>query len=116
MTDPIANYTEFKGAMAENTVLQSMMPLMDDQIPSYWTSDARAEVEFVVQWGEQIIPIEVKAENCISGNSLSVYNKKYNPACRIRFSMLNLQYNEGLTSCPSGLAGWIGKLLDLIHR
>lgn len=114
VANPIANYTEFKGAMAENTVLQSLMPLMDDQVPSYWTSDARAEVEFVIQWGDRIIPIEVKAENCINGSSLSVYNKKYNPACRIRFSMLNLQYNEGLLSCPSGLAGWIGKFLDLI--
>ena len=33
VTDPIANFTEFKGAMAENAVLQSMMPLMDDQKP-----------------------------------------------------------------------------------
>lgn len=102
--------------MAENAVLQSLMPLMDGQVPSYWTSDARAEVEFVIQWGERIIPVEVKAENSINGNSLSVYNKKYNPACRIRFSMLNLQYNNGLLSCPSGLAGWLPKLLDLIHQ
>ena len=114
VTDPIANYTEFKGAMAENTVLQSIMPLMDDQVPYYWTSVGTAEVEFVIQWGDEIIPIEVKAEENISGNSLSVYTKAYEPHYRMRFSMLNLQYNCGLLSSPSPLAGWIDKWISLI--
>lgn len=111
VTDPIANYTEFKGAMAENAVLQSLMPLMDDQVPCYWTSDGKAEVEFVIQRGDNIVPVEVKAEDNISGNSLSEYNKKYSPSYRIRFSMLNLQFNEGLLSCPSPLAGWLDKFV-----
>jgi hypothetical protein len=114
VTDPIANYTEFKGAMAENIVLQSFMPLLDDQKPYYWTSSATAEVEFVIQWDEDIIPVEVKAEDNISGSSLSVYNKTYFPKYRMRFSMLNLQYNCGLLSCPSPLAGWIDKWMSLI--
>ncbi len=105
VTDPVANYTEFKGAMAENAVLQSLMPVLNDQVPCYWTSDATAEVEFVAQMGEQIIPVEVKAEDNISGNSLSEYNKKYLPNYRVRFSMQNLQFNCGLLSCPSPLAG-----------
>lgn len=110
ITDPIANYTEFKGAMAENAVLQSIMPLMDHPQLYYWTSDRKAEVEFVIQWKQHIIPIEVKAEGCISGNSLAVYTKTYKPDYRIRFSMLNLQFNEGLLSCPSPMAGWIDHL------
>lgn len=114
VTDPIANYTEFKGAMAENAVLQSVMPMMDGQAPCYWTSSATAEVEYVLQWGEYIIPVEVKAEENIGGNSLSVYNNKYAPKYRIRFSMLNLQFNGGLLSAPSPLAGWIDKLLNII--
>lgn len=116
VTDPIANYTEFKGAMAENAVLQSLMPLMDEQVPCYWTSDGKAEVEFVIQWANGIVPIEVKAEGNISGNSLSEYNKKYVPACRIRFSMLNLQFNEGLLSCPSPLAGWLDKFTVAVSK
>lgn len=116
ITDPIANYTEFKGAMSENAVLQSIMPLMDDMVPCYWTSDATAEVEFVVQWNEDIIPIEVKAEENISGRSLSEYNKKYKPRYRIRFSMLNLQFNGGMLSCPSPLAGWLNKLISLLNN
>ena len=114
IVDPIANYTEFKGAIAENAVLQSVMPLIDDQTPCYWTSDRKAEVEFVIQWGEQIVPVEVKAEENISGNSLSEYNKKYSPRYRIRFSMQNLQFNGGLLSCPSPLASWLDRLFGLV--
>ena len=116
VTDPIANYTEFKGAMAENAVLQSMMPLMDDQKPYYWTSPGTAEVEFVIQWDDEIIPIEVKAEDNITGSSLSVYNKTYSPNYRMRFSMLNLQYNCGLLSSPSALAGWLDKWMLLVRE
>ena len=115
VTDPIANYTEFKGALAENAVLQSIKPLMDGQTPYYWTSPGTAEVEFVIQWGDEIIPIEVKAEEIISGSSLSVYFKKYAPRHRMRFSMLNLQYNEGLLSSPAPLAGWLDKWMFLIR-
>ena len=115
VTDPIANYTEFKGAMAENAVLQSLMPLLDDQKPYYWTSPGTAEVEFVIQWDDEIIPVEVKAENNISGNSLAVYTKKYNPRYRMRFSMLNLQYNGGMLSSPAPLAGWMDKWMTLLR-
>lgn len=104
---PSANYTEFKGAMAENAVLQSLLPFMSRQYIFYWSSESKAEIEFVVQHGEDIIPIEVKAEDCISGRSLSVYNERFNPRLRVRCSMLNLQYNCGLLSCPSPLAGWL---------
>ena len=114
VTDPIANYTEFKGAMAENAVLQSLMPLLDDQVPNYWTSDRKAEVEFVMQWEDRIIPVEVKAEQNINGNSLSEYNKKYSPSVHVRFSMLNLQFNGGLLSSPAPLAGWFDKLWSLL--
>jgi hypothetical protein len=114
VTDPIANYTEFKGAMAENAVLQSIMPFLDDRKVYYWTSPGTAEIEFVVQWDDEIIPIEVKAEDTISGSSLSVYNKKYEPLHRIRFSMLNLQFNGGLLSSPAPLASWFDKLITLV--
>ena len=111
VTDPIANYTEFKGAIAENAVLQSLLPISGGFCPSYWTSAATAEVEFVIQHNEDVIPIEVKAETNISGNSLSIYNNKYHPRLRVRFSMQNLQYNGGLLSCPSPLAGWLHNLI-----
>lgn len=116
IVDAVANYTEFKGALAENAVLQNFMPIMDDTVPSYWTSAGSAEVEFVIQWDVDIIPVEVKAEGNISGSSLAVYNKKYDPRYRVRFSSLNLQYNGGLLSCPSPLAAWFDMIYGLLGK
>ena len=107
--DSVANYTEFKGALAENAVLQSLMPMMEGQTPNYWSPESKAEVEFVIQWQDEIIPVEVKAENCVSGRSITVYDQEYHPKSRIRFSFLNLQRNGNLLSCPSPLAEWCWK-------
>ena len=112
IVSPTANYSEFKGAMAENAILQSLMPILRREVPFYWSPDSRAEIEFVIQWNDEIIPIEVKAENCVSGRSLSVYKEKYAPKHRIRFSFLNLQYNCGMLSCPSPMADWLPSLLE----
>lgn len=109
--DTVANYTEFKGSMAENAVLQSLMPRMQGAVPHYWSPDSRAEIEFITERDGEIIPIEVKAEQCVSGRSLSVYAEKFQPKHRVRFSFLNLQYNCGLLSCPSPLAEWFERFL-----
>lgn len=108
-----AGYTEFKGAMAENVVLQALLPQQDGEKPYYWSSDGRAEIEFLIDKSGEVIPVEVKAEGNTSGRSLSVYSEKYSPAHRIRFSMNNLQKNGGLYSIPNPLADWTNKLLSL---
>ena len=110
--DTTANYTEFKGAIAENTVLQSLIPAMNGVIPHYWSPESKAEIEFVVQWKDEIIPIEVKAENCVSGRSITVYDELFHPKNRIRFSFLNLQRNGSMLSCPSPLAEWCWNWLE----
>lgn len=108
---PTAGYTEFKGAIAENAILQSLVGLKRGDVPYYWTSGNKAEVEFITDFGTDIVPIEVKAENCVSGRSLAVYDNKHKPNQRIRFSMLNLQKNGNLLSCPLPLADWVGKFI-----
>ncbi len=70
--------------MAENAVLQSLMPQMQDDVPHYWSPDSRAEIEFVIQQGEDIIPVEVKAEQCVSGRSLYI-RKNTNPNTAFAF-------------------------------
>lgn len=112
ITAKTAGYIEFKGALAENAVLQSLIGLRQGDVPFYWTSGNKAEIEFIADFGTDIIPIEVKAENCVSGRSLAVYNEKHKPHYRIRFSMLNLQKNDNLLSCPLPLADWIDKLIQ----
>ena len=101
-----SSYTEFKGALAENMILQSYIATNYD-VPYYWTSSGRAEIEFVVQNGVNIVPIEVKAAGCVGGKSLTVYNEKFNPAVRIRFSANNLQKNDNMISCPLYLSDWL---------
>lgn len=77
------------------------------KIPYYWTSAGRAEIEFVVQNGINIVPIEVKAAGCVGGKSLTVYNEKFKPAVRIRFSANNCQINGNMISCPLYLSDWL---------
>lgn len=52
VVDPTANYTEFKGAMAENAVLQSLLPSCGFK-PYYWSSEGKAEIEFLLQHEER---------------------------------------------------------------
>lgn len=108
-----SGYIEFKGAMAENIVLLSLMTNREIGMPYYWTSGNTAEVEFIVQYKDQAMPVEVKSAGNTSGRSLSVYNDKYNPTQLIRFSTNNLQRKDKLLNIPSPMAAWMTKLIDL---
>lgn len=107
-----SGYTEFKGALTENAILQSLVA-QHDETPYYWSSGNKAEVDFVLQLKDDVVPIEVKSETRVSGKSLSVYSSKYNPPCRVRFSTNNLKLNDGLLSCPIPLTDWLHKLLQV---
>lgn len=104
-----AYFTEFKGALAENFVLQSFVA--NGFVPYFWSSGNTAEVDFVLQTETDIIPVEVKSDSRISGRSLSVYCNKYTPQKRIRISLNNLKINDGLLSLPLPLVDWIEKWL-----
>lgn len=69
-------FVEFKGALSENFILQSLVAQFEEK-PRYWTSDYKAEIDFLIQYKNQIIPMEVKAGKNISSKSLSVYEKKF---------------------------------------
>ena len=55
----------------------------------YRTSNANAEVDFITQISEKIIPIEVKSGENTKSKSLKIYREKYHPIVSIRFSMLD---------------------------
>jgi uncharacterized protein len=105
-------FTEFKGAIAENTILQLIEPQFDDK-PYYWASGNKAKIDLLLQTSSQIIPVEIKSENRVSGKSLSVYNNKYAPEIRIRFSMKNLHIENGLINIPSFLADWTKRIIEI---
>lgn len=108
------NYTEFKDALTENAILQSLVAQNNDVMPYYWSSENRAEVDFILQFPTQVVPVEVKSDTRISGKSLSVYTNKFNPPFRIRFLMNNLKENDGLLSCPIPLTDWLYKIVGLM--
>ena len=92
-------YTEFKGAMAENFVLLELISLNDD-IPFYWTSGNTAEVDFVWQLKDKIIPIEVKSGENIGSRSLTLYRQKYNPPLALKISMKSLDMQNKIINVP----------------
>ncbi len=84
--DATPTYTEFKGAMAENFVLCELLKA-SGEIPYYWTSGNSAEVDFIVQNGAEIVPIEVKSEKNVRAKSLAEYRKRYEPKYSVKTSM-----------------------------
>lgn len=96
-------FTEFKGVMAENYVLQSIVSQYGNQ-QYYWTSGNTAEVEFVLQDKGRVIPVEVKADKNVTAKSLAYYRKQYTPKLSIRLSTLNIRKDEDLLNIPLYLA------------
>ena len=105
-------FNEFKGALTENYILQSLMSQFNDT-PRYWNSESTAEVDFILQYENDIIPIEVKSEENIKSRSLSLYAQKFNPKLRIRYSLKNLDYRDGLLNIPHYLSDYTKELLGI---
>ena len=104
-------YTEFKGAMSENYVLQSLVPQLD-LTPRYWTSEGKAEVDFLIQYKTEIIPVEVKSGTNLVGKSLIVYGEKFSPKTKIRYSLSNLKNDGRVVNIPLFLADWTRRFLE----
>jgi predicted AAA+ superfamily ATPase len=100
-------WSNFGGAFAENFVLQQLRSLGFDEA-YYWTSNAntpnqpkgRSELDFIISEKKAIYPIEVKSGEQVKAQSLRVFREKYNPELSIRFSLKELEYNEGLLNIP----------------
>lgn len=107
------NYVEFKGASAENYVLQSLSVQFDVPL-RYWTSKRNAEVDFLLQNGEDIIPIEVKSGFNIHGKSLKVYGDQFHPKYKIRYSIRNLSIDSDIINIPLFLCDYTGQILSSV--
>lgn len=93
-------FTEFKGALTEQYVLQQLIASQDNPV-FYWASEkGTAEVDFVLQRGQGVMPIEVKAEENLKAKSLKVYTEQFKPEQAIRFSMADYREQEWMTNVP----------------
>ena len=93
-------FTEFKGALTENFVIQQLILNEDNEI-YYWANEnSTAEVDFVVQNEEEIIPIEVKSGTSVKSVSFKFFCEKYKPAKAIRTSLADHRQEAWMVNVP----------------
>ncbi len=95
---PLEQGYNFMGALAENYVAQALKS--NGYELAYWTSEGKAEVDFLIQEGNQIIPIEVKAGTNTQSRSLSVLMQRYSCESAIRLSQKNFGKRHAIKEIP----------------
>ena len=101
---------QFKGALTENYVLQQIKSLYDTE-PKYYAPAATNEIDFIVQNGMDIIPIEVKAGESVTSSSFKNYLREHKPAKAVRFSKLGYESNDSFVNMPLYLANKMNELV-----
>ena len=93
-------FEEFKGALTEQYVLQQLKSI--DHLPIYyWSAEkATAEIDFLIQYQNRIIPIEVKSAENLKAKSLKTYHQKFSPEISIRTSLSDYRKEDWLFNLP----------------
>jgi len=95
-----ALFTEFKGSIAEQYVMQELKSIGDVEL-SYWGNDTgNAEVDFVLQCESRVIPVEVKSGTNLKAKSLKIFMDKYNPKYAVRTSPADYKQSDNLYDIP----------------
>ena len=93
-------FEEFKGALTEQFVLQQFVT-NKNLVLCYWSAEnAKSEIDLLVQYEDQIIPIEIKAAENLQAKSLKTFCQKYNPKTAIRTSLSDYRKETWLTNVP----------------
>lgn len=104
-------FEEFKGAIAEQYVLQQFKTVKDLPI-FYWSNEtSRAELDFIIQIDSNVIPVEVKSATNLQAKSLKVYMEKYTPEVSIRTSTADYKINDGLHDIPLYLIEMVKEII-----
>lgn len=93
-------FVEFKGALTEQYVCQQLKTVEDLGIYYYTNDRGSCEIDFVVDNGEQIVPIEVKAETNLRAKSLKTYRERFEPELSVRTSMADYKKEDWLLNLP----------------
>lgn len=103
-------FVEFKGALTEQYVCQQLKTLADLELCYYTNDRGSCEVDFVVDTGGRVMPLDVKAETNLRAKSLKTYREKFSPELAIRTSMADYRKEDGLVNLPLYAIGQIGSL------
>lgn len=98
-------FTEFKGALTEQYVCQQLKTIEDLGVYYYTNERSSCEVDFILDTGERIVPVEVKAEVNLKAKSLKTYREKFSPEISIRTSMADYKEEDWLVNLPLYAAG-----------
>jgi len=102
--------TEFKGGLTEQYTFQQLTA-SGKFVVYYWSAErSTAEVDFVIQHGKNIIPVEVKAEENLQAKSLKVYREKFNPGVAVRTSMSDYRRQDQFINLPLYALSLLGTL------
>ena len=93
-------YDLFKGSLTEQYVLQELIASGWRSICYYSNDRSSAEIDFILQYGPHILPLEVKSGVNLKAKSLKVYREKYMPDLAIRASLLPYDEQSGLVNIP----------------
>ncbi len=93
-------FAEFKGALTEQYVCQQLKTLDDIGIYYYTNDRGSCEVDFIVDNGEQIVPVEVKAEVNLKAKSLKSYCERFSPETAVRTAMTDYRQGDWLINLP----------------
>lgn len=93
-------FTEFKGALTEQYVQQEIRASIGITPFTWAPGDSSAEIDFLVESADGIVPIEAKAERNLQAKSLKVYRAKFAPGLSIRTSLADLRETDGLWDIP----------------
>ncbi|GHV01721.1 ATPase [Campylobacterota bacterium] len=107
-------FGQFKGALTEQFVFQELKSLVLDSKIYYWANDkskGTAEVDFLIQFNGEIIPIEVKAERNLQAKSLQAYIKYYQPKTAIRSSLGHYGKHDTIWDIPLYLIAEFGEII-----
>lgn len=105
-------FVEFKGALTEQYVCQQLKTIEDLGIYYYTNDRGSCEIDFVVDTGEQIVPIEVKAETNLRAKSLKTYRERFEPELSVRTSMADYKKEDWLLNLPLYAIEQINKIKD----
>ena len=93
-------FVEFKGALTEQYVCQQLKTVKDLAVYYYTNDRGSCEVDFVVDTGESVVPVEVKAQINLKAKSLKTYQEKFSPNLSVRTSMADFRKEERLVNLP----------------
>ncbi len=93
-------FAEFKGALTEQYVCQQLKTVSDLAVYYYTNDRGSCEVDFVIDNGGQIIPLEVKAEANLRAKSLKAYRERFCPGLSVRTSMADYKKEDWLVNLP----------------